>query len=76
MANQTTRRVSYSVGTKMNIGNYESADFHISESIEFDVTGETDEEIDALAEHHYDSLRERVDERLNTAVAELREELS
>ncbi len=32
-------KVSYSLGLKVNLGNYESADFHVSETQEWDVTG-------------------------------------
>lgn len=37
-------KVSYSVGVKANIGNYESADAHVSRGETWDVTGLTEEE--------------------------------
>ncbi len=38
MAETTEINVSYSVGLKVNLGNYESADFHLSESHRIDVS--------------------------------------
>lgn len=44
----TELKVSYSVGVKANIGNYESADAHVSRGETWDVTGMTEEQATKL----------------------------
>ena len=41
----TELKVSYSVGVKANLGNYENADAHVSRGETWDVTGMTEEEV-------------------------------
>jgi hypothetical protein len=53
---QTELSVSYSIGTKVNIGNYESVDVHMSRSEKFDTTDMTAPEIDKLWHERYQEL--------------------
>lgn len=69
----TERSVSYSIGMKLNIGNYQSLDFHISESERFDPSGLTDTEIDDEATKVYKELKERVDAKLIESITEAKE---
>lgn len=48
MPKQTELSVSYSVGVKANIGNYESTDVHLSKSEKWDVADLNDEAIGEL----------------------------
>lgn len=41
-------KVSYSIGVKANLGNYESADAHVSRGETWDVTGMTEEDATKL----------------------------
>jgi hypothetical protein len=61
--------LSYSVGMKVNVGNYQSVDVHVSERRTFDVTAD---EVDSLSEQVYEELREKLDNRLTEAVAEVK----
>ena len=60
----TEARISYSYGAKMNLGNYESADIHLSRAETFDVTGMSDEEIADFMQERHDLLKEDVDEKV------------
>ena len=59
---QTELSVSYSIGTKVNIGNYESVDTHLSRSEKYDVTGLSPEEIDKLWHTRYQALHDDLGE--------------
>lgn len=72
-AEQTELRVSYSVGFKANMGNYESADVHFSEAETYDVAALSPEEIAGLSDERNTALREKLDERVGVALKELRE---
>lgn len=73
IAKQTEARLSYSVGAKVNIGNYESVDVHLSESEAYDVTELSQEEISLLTENRYLALKDKLDKRLHESVIEARE---
>jgi len=64
MAKVTEINVSYSVGLKVNLGNYESADFHLSESHRLDVSNDTPGTETDLA----NAVREEIAQRLNDEV--------
>jgi hypothetical protein len=57
-------RISYSIGTKVNIGNFESVDFHLSESESYDVTGMTVSEVEAFWNEREEALHERLGDTL------------
>lgn len=57
---QTEISVSYSIGTKVNLGNYESADVHFSRSEKYDTTGMTKAAIDALWNLRYQELHDEL----------------
>jgi len=61
----TEARLSYSYGLKMNLGNYESADVHISRSETFDVSGMSDVDIADFMETRYRLLREEIDGKMD-----------
>jgi hypothetical protein len=67
----TEIRVSYSVGFKKNMGNYQSADVHVSESETYDVSGLDTDTARTLSDERYEVLKERVDERLSFSLEEL-----
>lgn len=52
--------ISFSFGTKMNLGSYESADVHVSRSERWDVSGLGDEAAQALYDERYNALQESV----------------
>lgn len=64
--------VSYSAGVKCNLGekSYESADYHISETHRFDVSGMDTEAVEEFATETYNALRERIDERIEEVYME------
>lgn len=66
----TEIRLSYSIGMKVNIGNYESVDVHISQSETHDVS---ETEADPLRQERYLLLKEDVDRKLIESVAEIRD---
>lgn len=72
MADQIEKKVSYSVGMKVNVGNYQSVDVHISESDTFDVSDLSPQEVDDMAVARYNYLRGKLDEALTQAVSELK----
>ena len=57
----TEKSVSYSIGVKANIGNYQSVDAHWSESEKWDVSGLTPDEADALREERLSAIRPRLE---------------
>lgn len=61
MPKQTELNVSYSVGIKANIGNYESADNHYSRSEKWDVSDIEVDEIDALYQERFEALQAELD---------------
>lgn len=63
---ETPDRISVSIGRKVNIGNYESVDFHVS--LSSDVSGEKEEV--------FEEMREWVEERINEQVNEVQAALS
>lgn len=69
---QTELRVSYSVGYKVNMGGYESADVHLSESAGFDVTELDADAIQALSDATYEALKDKLDQLLYDNVVELK----
>lgn len=71
-AKQTELSTSYSVGMKVNIGNYQSVDVHVSERRTFDVSALDSEEIESLSAGTHAELRDVLDERLTIAVAEVK----
>lgn len=69
--------VSYSVGLKVNLGNYESADFHLSESHRIDVSDMTvnsPEEIDAFVNEVRNEIATRLGEEIVARGVAAREE--
>jgi len=52
--------ISYSIGTKVNIKNYESVDVHISESEKYDVTGMSVADVEELWKKRYEALTQRL----------------
>jgi len=56
----TEMSVSFSFGTKINLGNYESADVHVSRSERWNVEGLSEEEICAHYDARYEVLQEAV----------------
>lgn len=66
------KRISYSVGAKINLGNYESGDVHVSESETWNVSEMDADLVDDYIAGCYAQLRQRVDERANAEIAELR----
>lgn len=67
------KRLSYSAGMKVNVGNYQSVDVHVSESETVDVSaGISDEDAELLVAERYAALKERVDDRLKESLAELK----
>jgi hypothetical protein len=71
MTQQIEARLSYSVGMKVNVGNYQSVDLHYSASEAYDVAELSTEEIDKLTETRYDILKEKLDLKLQEAVSEV-----
>lgn len=70
MSETTEIKVTYSVGIKVNLGNYESADFHLSEGHTLDVTGMSDEDIAAEADRVRVEIAKRLgDEAVARAMA-------
>jgi hypothetical protein len=67
----TEIKVSYSVGYKKNMGNYQSADIHLSESETYDVSTLDADASEKLSEARYEALRVRLDTRLLEALEEL-----
>ena len=53
-------KVSRGYGIKINLGNYESADTHVSESETWDVTGLPEDEVDALRAQRSEDLETRL----------------
>lgn len=72
MAVKTEVRVSYSVGVKANLGNYESADVHLSESESYSVEGMSEEEIETLKDERYEALRDKLTDRISAEYATLK----
>lgn len=59
-------KVSRSYGVKINLGNYESADAHVSQTETFDVTGVDEEVVDKLV----DAVKSNLEETLQGELAE------
>lgn len=57
---QTELSVNYSAGTKVNIGNYESIDAHVSRSERYNVEGLSPEAIDQFYAERYEALQKEV----------------
>lgn len=53
----TEMTVSYSVGVKANLGNYESADTHLSRTERWDVSGLTEDGASTFYNERYEALR-------------------
>jgi hypothetical protein len=70
---QTEKRISYSVGMKVNTGGFQNVSINLSEADTFDVEGMTQEEIDAFAAERYEALREKLDNELTEVVSELKD---
>lgn len=58
--------VSYSAGVKCNLGHntFESADFHISRTEKYDVSGLDDVAIELFWDERYDILKEEIDAKI------------
>ena len=61
----TEVRVSYSMGVKCNIGDYESADYHVSEAETWVIPEGTD---DHLVQEFVDSRRAALEEKIDARV--------
>lgn len=73
MPKQTEVRVTYSTGVKCNIGNYESADAHLSEGETWDVSDlDTQAEVDAFVGDRLAVLKERLMAAVNVEYRELK----
>jgi hypothetical protein len=68
---QTEMSVSYSIGTKVNIGNYESVDVHFSRSEKYDTTGLTKAAVDALWNVRYQELHDELGDLVLAEKAEI-----
>lgn len=73
ITNPLEKRLSYSIGMKINVGNYQSVDVHLSESTAFSTEGLSQDDIDIETEQEYKVLREKVDQRFVDAVNEVKE---
>lgn len=63
--------VSYSVGVKANLGNYESADVHLSRTERWNVEGLTADGATALYDARYGEIREELGARIEKEYAEM-----
>lgn len=70
-ATPTELSVSYSIGTKVNIGNYESADVHFSRSEKYDTTTLTKAAIDKLWHERYQALHDELGELILAEKSEI-----
>ncbi|MEM3008390.1 MAG: hypothetical protein QXU32_02360 [Nitrososphaerales archaeon] len=67
----TELSVNVSLGVKANIGNYESADAHISRSERWDVTGLSLEEVNTFYWERFDEIKQQLTERIESQYQEL-----
>lgn len=73
MPKQTEVKISYSLGAKLNMGNYEMVDIHVSESETWSVEDLPPEEnVETLSRLRYEVLKERVSARVQADVDETR----
>jgi hypothetical protein len=72
MPKMTEARVSYSTGVKANIGNYESADAHLSESETWDVSDIDPEDVEAFVAARLRTLKLRLMDAINGEYRELK----
>lgn len=62
--------VSYSSAVKCNIGNYESADYHLSKRETFNVEGLDPVAVAKFCDERYELLKEELDDRIMAIYAE------
>jgi hypothetical protein len=72
MPKQTELKVSYSIGCKVNLGNFESADVHLSTSETWDVTDQTDDEISLFEARRYVELHKLLGPRIEDECKEMK----
>ena len=60
MPKQIDINLSYSFGAKKNLGNYESADFHLSRSERWDVSDLDDEEVSKFYAERVEHVQEEI----------------
>lgn len=66
----TAIRTSYSVGVKVNLGNFESADFRLSLDETWDVSDLTVDQTKALNKERYEYMRDELGKRIEKEAAE------
>ena len=64
--------VSYSVGVKANLGNYESGDCHLSRTEKWDVRGMDEQAASEFANTRYSVLKEELDSQVEKEYKELK----
>lgn len=69
---QTEARVTYSIGVKVNLGNYQSADVHLSEGETWNVEGMSDDEVREFLATRWTDLHDRLGAQIEDEAKELR----
>lgn len=64
-------KISYSVGCKVNLGNYENVDMFFSETETYGVEGLTDKQLQKFRDEKYGDMRIRLDEAMLKARNEI-----
>ncbi len=72
MPKQLELTVSYSLGVKANLGNYESGDAHISKTEKWDVSDLKDDEIVAFESARYVELHKLLGPRIEEEYREMK----
>lgn len=76
MARQTELRLSYSIGTKINTGNFENQDMHVSQSETWTFDENENIDIVSFSEERHSILKNILEARLEKEVAELVDSMS
>lgn len=63
--------ISYQLGIKANLGNFESGDIHVARSETWDVEGMSQEDIDALYEARRRELKTELDGLIESEYKEM-----